>query len=442
MLNAIWIGMVLVALGVGALEGKLDGVAKALVSSASGAVTLALSLVGMMALFLGLMRVLQEGGLLRIIARALRPLMVRLFPDVPPEHPAMSMMIMNFTANMLGLANAATPFGLKAMSELDELNPNKGTATNAMTLFLAINTSNLALFPTGIIGLRAAAGSTSPASIFLPTLLATAISTTVAVLATKAFIAWSSREPALASPTAAAPVAAPPRAAALDAQLAEAKAAIEREPPPASRARRLVTLALALVLTGLLATALHHRAQVDGWGPAARNAVSEWMLPLLLATFVLYGMGRGVKVYDAVVEGGKEGFQVAIRIIPFLVAILVAVGMLRASGALDLVIHGLAPLTTFVGIPPETLPMVLLRPLSGSGAYGVAAEIMKTYGPDSLIGNVVTTMQGSSETTFYVLAVYYGAVQVKNTRFTLAPCLIAEAAGMIASAWACRLLLF
>jgi spore maturation protein SpmA len=442
MLNAIWIGMVLVALFVGALEGKLDAVAKALASSASGAVTLALSLVGMMALFLGLMRVLQEGGLLRGVARALRPVMVRLFPEVPPEHPAMSMMIMNFTANMLGLANAATPFGLKAMSELDDLNPNKGTATNAMALFLAINTSNLALFPTGIIGLRTAAGSASPASIFLPTLIATAISTTVAVLATKAFITLSSRAPAGGPPVASSPAAAPRVAAALDAQVAEAMAAIQREPPPASRRRRLVTLALALALAAVFVLALQRRAQIDGWGPAARNAVSEWMLLLLVAAFVLYGVGRGVKVYDAVVEGGKEGFQVAVRIIPFLVAILVAVGMLRASGALDLIIHGLAPLTNLVGIPPETLPMVLLRPLSGSGAYGVAAEIMKTYGPDSLIGNVVTTMQGSSETTFYVLAVYYGAVQVKNTRFTLAPCLIAEATGMIASAWACRLLLF
>jgi len=446
MLNAIWIGMVLVALGVGAAQGKLDAVAKALTSSASGAVALALSLVGMMALFLGLMRVLQEGGLLRLVARALRPVMVRLFPDVPPEHPAMSMMIMNFTANMLGLANAATPFGLKAMSELDELNPNKGTATNAMTLFLAINTSNLALFPTGIIGLRAAAGSASPASVFVPTLVATALSTTVAVIAVKAFIALSARGSpvpvAAAADPARAGAAPPPARATLDAQVADAMAALEREPPPASRARRLLTLALSVGLLCLVAVALGRRVQVDGWGLAARNALSEWMLPLLMAGFVLYGVGRGVKVYDAVVEGGKEGFQVAVRIIPFLVAILVAVAMLRASGALDLVIGGLAPVARLVGIPPETLPMVLLRPLSGTGAYGVAAEIMKTYGPDSLVGTVVTTMQGSSETTFYVLAVYYGAVQVKNTRFTLAPCLLADATGMIASAWACRLLLF
>ncbi len=439
MLNAIWVAMIVAALGVGAWQGKLDQVAKALAASAGSAVTLALSLVGIMALFLGLMRVLQEGGLLRAVSRALRPLMVRLFPDVPADHPAMSMMILNFTANMLGLANAATPFGLKAMTELDKLNVRKGTATNSMALFLAINTSNLALFPTGIIGLRTAAGSASPASIFLPTLLATAASTLVAIVATKIFIALD--DPPAPASVAPPPEPEPPRAE-LDAQVRAAIEAVERERPPASLARRIAGWTLALVLAGLFVAAVARRAAADGVGPALRNAASEWMLVVLVAAFVLYGIIRGVKVYDAVVEGGKEAFSVAVRIIPFLVAMLVAIGMLRASGALDLVIHGLSPVTSLVGLPAETLPMVIMRPLSGSGAYGVAAEIMKAYGPDSLVGTIATTMQGSSETTFYVLAVYFGAVQVRNTRFTVIPCLIGELAGMLASAWACRLVLF
>lgn len=449
MLNAIWITMVLVALVVGATQNKLDSVAKAVVDSASGAVTLAIGLVGIMALFLGLMRVLQEGGLLRTVARWLKPIMVRLFPDVPAEHPAMSMMILNFTANMLGLANAATPFGLKAMNELDKLNKHKGIATNAMILFLAINTSNLALFPTGVIGLRASLGSNSPASIFLTTLLATAISTGVAIILTKLFIAFA---PAFAPtvPTVPDTIYVENVAKTVpdtiitqqNQQVNEATAIIEREPPKASTFNKLIGWIAVFAILATFSWAAYERSLYEGWSVALRSAFSNWMLLLLIAAFVLYGVIRGVKVYDAIVEGGKEGFTIALRIIPFLVAILVAVGMLRSSGALDLFVNLLAPVTNFIGMPPETLPMALLRPLSGSGAYGVAAETMKNYGTDSLIGTIVSTMQGSTETTFYVLAVYFGAVNVRNTRFTIMPCLLAEASGIIASVWACRLILF
>ncbi len=438
MLNGIWVGMVLAALLLGALCGKLDLVAKAVIDSAAGAVTLALGLCGMMALFMGLMRVLQEGGLTRAMARWLRPLMVRLFPEVPAEHPAMSMMILNFTANMLGLANAATPFGIKAMTELDRLNPHKGKATNAMILFLAINTSSLALFPTGIIVLRAALGSASPASIFLTTLVATLLSSTVAIVVTKTMFRFTKARTLLASSTPDVDA----RSTEPDAALREALEMVERTPPPASRARRIVGYALTLALLLASALAIADRAREVGLGMALRNAASNWMLLLLIAGFVLYGVTRGVKVYDAVVDGGKEAFALVVRIIPFLVAILVAVGMLRASGALDLAIGLVSPFTTPLGIPAETLPMAVLRPLSGSGAYAVVAETMKVHGPDSLIGTIVSTMQGSSETTFYVLAVYFGAVQVRNTRFTIIPCLIADATAMLASVWACRLLLF
>ena len=422
MLNGIWVGMILIALVVGALRGTLDVVAKAVVEGAAGAVTLALGLVGIMALFLGLMRVLQEGGLLRTVARWLRPVMVRLFPDVPAEHPAMSMMILNFTANLLGLANAATPFGLKAMSELDKLNPRKGTATNSMVLFLAINTSSLSLFPTGVIGLRASLGSHSPASIFLTTLVATSISTTVAVVVAKIYIAFTSSAVPVAA--AAASGTAATVAHEVDERVAEAVTALAAESPPVRRSQKLWGWTLVCGVALAFAWAVWMRAQSDGWFTALRGASSQWMLLVLIATFILYGVIRGVKVYDAVVEGGKEAFAIALKIIPFLVAILVAVAMLRGSGALDLFVRAVAPATTLIGMPAETLPMVLLRPLSGSGAYGVAAEIMKAYGPDSLIGTIVSTMQGSSETTFYVLAVYFGAVQVRDTRFTLAPCLL------------------
>lgn len=440
MLNGVWVGMVLIALVVGAVSGKLDAVATAITVSANSAVSLAIGLVGMMALFLGLMRVLQEGGALRTLARWMRPLMQRLFPDIPPEHPAMSMMILNFTANMLGLANAATPFGLKAMTELDKLNPHKGTASDAMILFLAINTSNLAIFPTGMIGLRAGLGSTAPASIFATTLLATLCSTIVAIVATKIFIAL--RASPVREPAGVVTVAASSTSTEIEAQVAAAVASVEREPPPASAGRRAFGWALAVGLAGLLVWATFRLAASVGWFDAVKQALSQWMLVVLVAGFVLYGVIRGVKVYDQVVEGGKEGFAVALKIIPFLVAILVAVGMFRSSGALEILIRWLEPFMSAIGIPAETLPMALLRPLSGSGAYGVAAELMKTYGPDSLIGNIVATMQGSSETTFYVIAVYFGAVQVRHIRFTLGPCLIAEATGMVASVWAVRLILF
>jgi len=480
MLNAIWIGMVLLALAVGALLGRLDAVAKASTASAGAAVTLAIGLVGMLALWLGLVRILHEGGFLRTVARVVSPLMHRLFPEVPKGHPAIGMMILNLTANMLGLGNAATPFGLKAMAELDALNSHKGTATNSMAMFLAINTAGFSLVPTGMMALRASLGSAAPGSIFLTTLLATTATTLTAVLSTRLLMAsgfwpW----PPLAVSTTAAALAAARGSAATsevvpgrdapsdagtgprvalgatnigerrvgDAELLTALASIERQPPPASRARRFVGVALVVTLTALLVYAFVQRMHAVeagvavGFVGALRTLIEQWLLVLLIGAFVLYGVVRGVNVYDAVVEGGKEGFAVAVRIIPFLVAMLVAIGMLRAAGAIEILSRTLEPLTSLIGMPAETLPMALLRPLSGNGAYGVAAEIMKTHGPDSLIGTIVSTMQGSTETTFYVLAVYFGAVQVRRARFTLIPCLLADVVGMLVSVWSCRLLL-
>ncbi len=459
MLNAIWVAMIFGALVCGAFTGHLDAVARATTDSAKSAVELAIGLVGVMAFWLGMMRVLHEAGLLVVLARALKPLTRRLFPEVPADHPAMSMMILNFTANMLGLANAATPFGLKAMMELDKLNPHKGTASNSMALFLAINTSGLALLPTGMIAVRASLGSTAPGSILVTTLVATAAATLTAVVITKLIIALRlSPLPTVAAPAKVSDASRAAEPTRWEDELSEVSVT-HAGPQAAAPLRglwRYAYLALALLLLGAVAWAFYQRAMsVEAGAPvgvfgALKTLVSQWTLVLLVAGIVLYGVFHRVKVYDAVVEGGKEGFSVALRIIPFLVAILVAVGMLRASGAIDLGMQALAPLTNWLGMPAEALPMALLRPLSGSGALGVASEIMSAkdasgallHGPDSLVGTIVSTMQGSTETTFYVLAVYFGAVGVKNARFTLVPCLLADAVGALAAVWACRLLLF
>ena len=440
MLNAIWVLMIVGAVVCGALTGKLDLVVKASTDSANSAVELAIGLVGVMAFWIGMMKVLQEAGLLRAIARALRPVMTRLFPDIPPEHPAMSM------SNLLGLGNAATPFGLKAMMELNKLNQAKGVATNSMCLFLAINTSGLSILPTGMIAMRAQLGSAEPGSIVMTTIMATAISTTVAIIVAKTmerlprFAVQSEGLAGIDTSEAERDIGA------LD--TASAEASIEAEAQSVTGWQQWAAWGLiGLVLASLgYALSLEACAVVDGaalgWLGAFQIAIKEWLLLLLLVGILLYGVLRGVKVYDAVVEGGKEGFQVALRIIPFLVAILVAVGMLRASGAIDLIVVALEPITALVGMPAEALPMALLRTLSGSGAYGVSAEIMQTHGADSLIGQIVSTMQGSTETTFYVLALYFGVAQVRNGRHALPACLAADLAGALGAVWACRLILY
>lgn len=440
MLNAIWIAMLVAAVVCGALTGQLEAVTQASVDSAKSAVELAIGLVGVMTLWIGLMQVLQEGGLLRSIARGLRPVMTRLFPDVPADHPAMSMMVLNMTSNMLGLGNAATPFGLKAMMELDRLNDRPGTATNAMALFLAINTSNIAILPLGMIALRSSLGSRDAGSIVIPTILATGFSTVVAIIVAK----FLSRLPIFAPKD----DAVVERAESKDVETQEAQSIVEREAPGATAVTIWAVRATVVLLVGVLSYAAWQK-----WGELAVSGgrsvgtafelfkvlSGQWLLVLLIVAIALFGAARGVKVYDAVVEGGKEGFGVALRIIPFLVAILVAVGMLRASGAIDLLVASLSPVTSLVGMPAEALPMALLRTLSGSGAYGVSAEIMQTHGPDSLIGTIVSTMQGSTETTFYVLALYFGVVSVRSTRHTLLACLIADTAGALGAVWAVHL---
>ena len=390
-----------------------------MVDSATGSVELALGLVGVMTLFLGLMKVAESGGMLTIVARLIRPVMVRLFPSVPPDHPAMGSMILNMSANALGLGNAATPFGIRAMQELDKLNPVKGTATDSMVLFLAINTSNVTLLPTGVIAIRAAAGSHDPAGILPTTLFATLFSTIIAIFAAKMY----GRLPFFKTTR---PVEKG------DANVFHGEEGGEPLLTDTGKGYPLWVcgMAVAILLMLIPLTVIFGRA------------ISPWIIPGLMLGFLAFGVFRKVPIYEVFVEGAKEGFQVAVRIIPYLVAILVAVGMFRSSGAMDVMVGFLGGWTEKVGMPADALPMALLRPLSGSGAYGVMASIINDpgIGPDSYTGYLVSTLQGSTETTFYVLAVYFGAVQIKRMRHALAAALTADLAGIIAAMAVCSFL--
>ena len=396
------------------MESPMALLSKAMIDSAGGAVELAIGLVGVMTLFLGLMKVAEAGGMLKILAWLIRPLMVRLFPEIPPSHPAMGAMILNMSANAMGLGNAATPFGIRAMQELDKLNPQPGTATNAMALFLAINTSSVTLLPTGVIALRAAAGSADPAAILPTTLFATIGSTTIAILAAKFYSRWF-------------------QARSCDDTIEKRETSKEKttsdEALVDDKAYPLWISILALAtLVALVPTAIIYG-----------QAISPWIVPGLMVLFLGFGVLRKVSVYEVMVEGGKEGFQVALRIIPYMVVILVSVGMLRASGALDLFVGVLGAVTGKVGLPAEALPMALMRPLSGSGAYGIMGSIINdpAIGPDSYIGYLVSTFQGSTETTFYVLAVYFGAVRIRRIRHSMAAALTADLAGIVFAVVAC-----
>lgn len=401
-------------------EGAMEQLSKAMIDSAGGAVELAIGLIGVMTLFLGLMKVAEAGGLLQIISRLIRPLMIRLFPDVPPEHPAMGAMILNLSANMMGLGNAATPFGIRAMQELNRLNPNQGSATNAMVLFLAINTSSVTILPTGVIALRAAAGSANPAGILPTTLFATICSTLIAVLTAKALQRYF---PISSAPASDGPVE----------QTGSFDEPISADVPPAPTEGYPFWVSC-LAFSSIFA--LIPLAIV--WG----KSLSPWVMPCLMAGFLGFGLFRGVPVYETFVEGARDGFQVAVRIIPYLVAILSAVGMFRASGAMDVLVQGLGRWTQMVGLPAEALSMALLRNLSGSGAYALLASIIQdpAIGPDSYTGYLVSTLQGSTETTFYVLAVYFGAVQIKRIRHALIAGLMADVFAVAASVLICTLL--
>jgi spore maturation protein SpmA len=435
-INYIWLCLLVLAVLAGMATGTLEAVTNASFESAKTAVTLAINLVGAMALWLGLMKIAEQGGLMRLIARALRPLMTRLFPNVPPEHPAMGAMIMNIAANMLGLGNAATPLGIKAMVELDKLSRIKGRATNAMCLFLAINTSNVTLLPLGVMAVRHAAGAAQPASIMVPSLLATMTSTLVAIMTIKLIEGKGERETAKE-------IVLPEQWHAntsdeksrdeLESDLAGDEQPVDLVPP--GKFGRMAVWSILAAVLGIVVWRVVTAGDVGVLGDEIKRF---WIIPLLMLAIVLFGYARGVKVYEAATDGAKEGFQVAIRIIPFLVMILVVIGMFRASGAFDAMAYVLAPVTGWLGIPTDVLSVALMRPLSGSGAFGLMTEIVNRA-PDSLESYMSSIMQGSTETTFYVLAVYFGAVGITRTRHAITAALVADAAGILAAAFLARL---
>ena len=419
-MNRLWFYLVLAAVACAVFSGRLEEVTKESFEAAKLAVNLSLGLIGAMTLWLGLVKVAEKGGLLRLIARGVRGILVRLFPNVPPEHPAMSAMVLNLSANALGLGNAATPLGIKAMMELQKLNPHPERATDAMCLFLAINTSNVTLLPLGVIAVRAAAGATEPAAIIFPTLFATTCSTLTAILAAKVMARLSGPEPPA------------PKEALLTAQGETGEEEQKGYKLPFWE-RALVLLALGAILVGILKLSFQVPS-VKG----LKELISFGVVPLLMLSLLVFGYLQGVPVYEAACEGGKEGFQVAVRIIPFLVMILVAVGMFRASGAFDYLATLLRPVTEPLGFPAEVLPVALLRPLSGSGAFGLMSEIV-ARAPDSFAAYLASTIQGSTETTFYVLAVYFGAVGIKDPRYAVYAALLADLVGVLSALFICHL---
>ena len=417
-INIAFTFFILTALIFGSFNGTLKAVSDASFSSAKSSVQLAINLIGIMALWLGLVRVLEAGGMMYQLARWLKPVMTRLFPEVPPEHPAMGAMILNISANMLGLGNAATPFGIKAMIELNKLNKHYGTATNAMCLFLTINTSSIALFPLGVIGVRAAAGSSSPAAIWLPTTIATCFSTLVGIAIAKTICGWyplssqhNSEGATLTHDE--------------DTAKTDSYTHLRVSTKPWMRVVSILTPVLFVI--GIIYKSTSSETTLA--------SISDWLMPGLMMLIVCYGLGRGVKVYEAVTEGAVQGFETAVRIIPFLVAILVAIGMFRASGGMDTFVYVAQPFTSIIGMPAETVPMALVRPLSGSGAFGLMSELINNS-PDSYSAFVASVMMGSTETTFYVLAIYFGAIGVTRIRHTLVSALTADSAGIIMAALA------
>lgn len=459
MLNYLWLALVVLSVVIGAATGRLAEVTAGAFGMAETAVMkIALPLVGVMALWLGMMRLAERSGLVQVLARFLRPVMRWLFPEVPSDHPAIGSMVMNMAANMLGLSNAATPLGLRAMRDLETLNPHPGTATNAMCTFLAINTSSIQLIPATAIALLAAQGSKDPTAIVGTALIATTFSTIAGVGAVKWLQGWRIFRAEVAPTENLNTSAATPAAAVVAEPLPD--------PAPLTGGGKALLLLLGAACAGVFvwvalapqsyreATAALHAAifPTHVAPPAWEDTSAQHMLlrgigtlslmavPLMLCFFPLYAALRRVKVYEEFVEGAKEGFGVATRIVPFLVAILVAIGMFRGAGGIEAMKSLLSPLLVPLGFPPELVPMSLVRPLSGSASLAMFSELVQTTGPDSLVSRIAGTIYGSTETTFYVIAVYFGSVGVRRARHALAAGLFADFVGIVAAVIICRLM--
>ncbi|MGD8726152.1 MAG: nucleoside recognition domain-containing protein [Gemmatimonadales bacterium] len=398
-LNYIWIAFFLVAMIVASVRliflhdtEIFTNIVNSTFDMARVGFEISLGLTGVLTLWLGLMRVGEKGGAVNILARVVRPFFHRLFPEVPNDHPVYGSMIMNFAANMLGLDNAATPLGLKAMQELQDLNPSEDTASNAQIMFLVLNTSGLTLIPISIMVYRAQQGAANPSDVFLPILLTTFFSTLVGLITVA---------------------------------LVQRINLFDR-----------VVMAYLAGLTAIVAATIYYfsrlpQEQVE----TASNIIANVILFSVISGFIALAMFRKVNVYEAFIEGAKEGFPVVIRIIPYLVAILVAIGVFRASGAMDYLVSAIGAAVASVGINTdfiEAMPTALMKPLSGSGARGMMVDAMQTYGADSFVGRLACTFQGATDTTFYIIALYFGSVGVRKTRHAV-PCgLMADFAAIIA----------
>lgn len=390
---------------------KMKEVTNAVIEYASTAVKIALGLIGIMALWLGIMKIAEQSGLIMIIAKIVKPVTKFLFPDVPHNHPAIGSIIMNISANMLGLGNAATPFGLKAMEELNQLNPNKETATNAMCTFLAINTAGLTLIPATAIAVRAAAGSSDPTIIIGTSIFGASCATIIGIIAAKTFEKFPLK-------------------------VSEIKVKIN------FKVVAILLLMLILIITLFITNVISNIVDFINVEIIKNiiQIISVLAIPLIIIFFILFCIIKKVKIYEVFVEGAKEGFNVAVRIIPYLVAMLIAIGIFRAGGAMDFLVKVLSPVTNLIGFPAEALPMALMRPLSGSGSLGIMSEIISAHGPDSFIGILVSTIMGSTETTFYVLALYFGSVNIKRTRHAVAAGIMADIAGILGALFIVKLL--
>jgi len=400
MLNTLWVGFFLAAFLIASFKlvflGDADifaALVKALFDSSKAAFEIALGLTGVMALWLGVMKIGERAGMLELLTRGLAPLFRRLFPEVPPNHPALGAMTMNMGANMLGLDNAATPLGIKAMQELQTLNPSKDTASDAQILFLVINTASVTLLPVTIFTYRAQLGAADPTDVFVPLLITTYIGTLVGLFVTGFFQKlhlWNR-----------------------------------------------VTLAYLGGASALIGGLVAYFSSLDAAAMTRQSSIlSNVLLFGLVATFLLMAVRRRVNAYEAFVEGAKEGFHTAVTIIPYLVAMLVAIAVFRASGALDLLMGGMRGAVLALGFDArwvEALPTALMKPFSGSGARAMMIDTMQVHGADSFAGRLASIVQGSTETTFYVLAVYFGAVGIRRVRHAVACGLIADVAGILAA---------
>lgn len=405
-LNYIWIAFFLIAFVIAAFRliflgdtGVFPEIINSTFSSSKTAFEISLGLTGVLSLWLGIMKIGEKGGVIALFSKLLSPVFSKLFPDIPKGHPVTGSIFMNLAANMLGLDNAATPLGLKAMEGLQELNPQKDTASNPMIMFLVLNTSGLTLIPISIMVYRAQMGAAQPTDVFVPILLATFFSTLIGIIAVSLY----------------------------------------QRINLLNRTLLLFLGGMSLIVAGIiwLFTTLS-RTQIDVYSTTFANV----FLFLIIIGFILAGIRKKVNVYDAFVEGAKEGFSTAVRIIPYLVAILVAIGVFRASGAMDYLIGGIEKAVELCGINSDFvggLPTAIMKPLSGSGARGLMVDAMTTYGADSFVGRLACIFQGSTDTTFYILAVYFGSVGIAKTRHAV-PCgLIADAAGIISAIFICYL---